>query len=194
MFACLEALKMACDMLGLEILEQREYAWWGRHVGDYPLPSGMKKEELGRNALFVLRAKPEKRRELQRANGSCYDIGIVEDPNNPGCYVPIYDFYGQENGINRIVGNPVMERDPSTGQQKPALLCPVLKQHYDMCCEILAAREAGDRISFMTLDMARKAKEAGDPLWQKVPLPPPMPGDDSRWVSVATTEQRLGVM
>src|ERR1035437_8068893 len=43
----LDALKTVCAALGLEFREnQNTYRWYGRHVGDFPLPEGLAKVGL----------------------------------------------------------------------------------------------------------------------------------------------------
>lgn len=45
----LAALKAACRRLGFTFVEGKEtYAWFGRFVGDAPLPEGVSVEELGK--------------------------------------------------------------------------------------------------------------------------------------------------
>ena len=51
----LDALKAVCAALGLEFREnQKTYRWYGRHVGDFPIPEGLTKADLGG---FVARVK-----------------------------------------------------------------------------------------------------------------------------------------
>ena len=45
----LEDLKEACRQLGFEFMEnQKTYKWFGRWVGDTPLPEGVKIEDIGK--------------------------------------------------------------------------------------------------------------------------------------------------
>jgi hypothetical protein len=173
MFRDVEALRIACGMLGLDVKQTNKYRWWGRHVGDYPLPEGMKAADLGSNALFVLSVSEEKKKELGLHDP--YEIAIVEDPNNPGCYVPLYDFYGGGLGLDRVVGRPVYE---GSRDKQPSLLAPKLKNHYDMACDALAAKEAGDTIEFLTRKQAH----------EKYPqlFPEPTQAEDE-WVSIVET-------
>lgn len=173
MFKDMEALKMACDMLGLEIEHKKTYTWWGSHVGDYPVPAGVDKKELGRNAEFVIKLNAEKRAKYP----SAYEVGMIADPNNAGCYVPIYDFYGGGKGIDETIGNPLFGKT----QQEVKVLCPKLKQMYDMCCDKLAAIQVGDNIEFMT------AKDAHE----KYPHMFPKTQDTDTWVSIANTDNRV---
>jgi hypothetical protein len=44
----LECLKQACETLGFEFREnQKNYAWYGRWVGNQPLPEEISEDELG---------------------------------------------------------------------------------------------------------------------------------------------------
>jgi hypothetical protein len=45
----LEALKSACKAMGFDFMEnQSTYQWYGKWVGDTPLPEGVKIEDLGK--------------------------------------------------------------------------------------------------------------------------------------------------
>ena len=58
----LEALKTACKRMGFEFREgQKTYQWYGRWVGDSPMPEGVTEEELGKcnHAIHVPGAKYE---------------------------------------------------------------------------------------------------------------------------------------
>ena len=45
----LDALKVAAEKLGLEFRRGQEtYKWFGRSVGDSPLPAGFRKQDLGK--------------------------------------------------------------------------------------------------------------------------------------------------
>lgn len=173
MFADLEALRAACAMLGLEVVEQRTYRWYGTSVGDYPLPAGMKAGELGRNATYVIRFNEEMRKKHPQA----YEVGLIADPNNPGAFVPLYDYWNSGYGINTAVGAPLLEADRKTVK----MLCPRLKQHYDMCCDALAAKQAGDSIEFLTLADAHR----------KYPQQFPASTDAETWVSVVDPTHRV---
>lgn len=173
MFASLDALTMAVEMLGGKIEKKKDYHWYNRHVGDYPIPKGMKAQDLGHNAEYVISVRDDKLKELGIA-GKPYDLGLVNDPNNPGCYTPLYDFYCGGMGLDKMIGSPLF----GANQNQILTLCPKLKQMYDMCCDKLAAAEAGDQIDFLTLAAAR-AK-----------YPDLFPGDGyaddtEQWVSVA---------
>lgn len=182
MFKDKEALREACRQLGLEIVEKNTYRWYNRSVGDYPLPAGMKASEVGKNAAFVLRLAEPKRSAARAQHGEePYEIGIVEDSANPGCYLPVYDFYCGGFGLDEAVGAPVL----TGGYGSPVkTLCPILKQRYDMVCDAMAAAEVGDKIDFLTV---QDAKQKG--LLQGQPAA----GDADTWCSFVSTEQRIGV-
>lgn len=57
-----------------------EYKWYGQHVGDYPIPEGMTKEQLGKCSHVI------------RLPGCDYEIGVVKLPN--GKWTLAYDFWG----------------------------------------------------------------------------------------------------
>ena len=169
-------LAKAADLKGWEIVQTNVYTWYGHHVGDYPVPEGMKVSELGRNALFVLRMKEPLRTQFKNKNGrDPYDVGVIADPDNEGCFTLIYDFWKGGYGVDETLGAPVREKG------EIQLLCPELKQTYDMVCEAESAKEAGHAIRFMTLDKAR----------QQFPhyfsAYPNRPAEDKIWISVAMT-------
>jgi hypothetical protein len=85
----LDALKAACKRLGLTFnMNQKTYAWYGRHVGDYPLPEGFKVEDMGKcdHAIHV--------------PGATYEIGVVKKGNK---YELLWDFY-YSGGLEKILG------------------------------------------------------------------------------------------
>ena len=89
----LEALKMACKDLGCEFIkDKKEYAWYGVHVGDYPLPEGMTKEEMGKCNHAI------------KVPGANWEIGVVKEKDGKS-YKLIYDFFGDEGRkIHNVCG------------------------------------------------------------------------------------------
>jgi hypothetical protein len=137
-FADLKALVRAVKMIpGLKIEERTDYKWYGHHVGDYPMPTGMKASELGNNAKFVISVDRKHWPDGQEP----YELAIIEDPNNKGCYLPLYDFWNGGQGLDQFLGTPV------TGPSG-LVLAPKLIQRYHMACDQLAAAEVGDEIEF----------------------------------------------
>lgn len=85
----LDSLKVACKSLGLEfVCNQKTYAWYGRHVGDYPLPEGMTIEDMGRCDHVI------------RVPGATYEVGVVRRGNK---FALLWDFY-RGGGLERVLG------------------------------------------------------------------------------------------
>ena len=85
----IDALKNACQRLGLEFREgQTHYAWFGYFVGDAPLPEGFTQEDLGKceHALHV--------------PGAGYEIGLVF---RDGSWRLMWDSYGP-GGLEQALG------------------------------------------------------------------------------------------
>jgi hypothetical protein len=77
----LEALKDAVKDMGAIWREGKTtYQWYGRHVGDYPLPEGMTAEDLGKCTHAIT------------LPGTKYEIGVVQ--TGPTEFRLLYDFYG----------------------------------------------------------------------------------------------------
>lgn len=78
----LKALKNTCDRMGWQFKEnQKSYKWWGRSVGDYPLPEGYNASDLGKcdHAISVPNCN--------------YEIGVVKSKANPKTYDLLWDFF-----------------------------------------------------------------------------------------------------
>lgn len=89
----LECLKTACTNLGLEFREgQKSYKWYGRHVGDYPLPEGFTHKDLGKcdHAIGV------------PGNSRAYEIGVVKKGDS---YTMLWDFWQGGFGLQEKVGD-----------------------------------------------------------------------------------------
>src|SRR5688500_18847428 len=73
------AVRLAAQQLGLTVLEQQEYRWFGRFVGDSPAPAGWNVEEMGKNAAFVLRLNDEQAAKArQQYGGEPYDLALIK--------------------------------------------------------------------------------------------------------------------
>lgn len=151
----LEAVKLAAKNLGLKCEERSTYKWWGHSVGDYPIPHGYTADELGKNAVLVLSVTDELRARLGIKN-DCYELAVIEDRQNPGCYTYMYDFYNQRNGLDRVIGSPVLE------EGKVVTVAPTFLMHYRMCADAISATEVGDTIEFAELE---------DGSWQSIVTP-----------------------
>ena len=85
----LQALKNACAKLGFQFVEgQTTYKWYGRFMGDYPLPEGIRKEDLGKcdHAIVV--------------PGAGYEVGVVKKEDK---YILLWDFY-KAGGLANALG------------------------------------------------------------------------------------------
>ena len=89
----LKALAEAAEKLGLELVEQKTYHWFGQHVGDYPLPEGFSEKDLGKCDL-ALRVKDGKKKPKP------YEIGVVA---KDGGYTLLYDFFQGGYGLMQKV-------------------------------------------------------------------------------------------
>ena len=75
----LEDLKEACRMLGFEFIkDQKTFKWYGRWVGDTPLPEGINIEDIGKcdHAIKVPECE--------------YEVGIVRRGDH---YILLWDYY-----------------------------------------------------------------------------------------------------
>lgn len=78
----LRSLKAACKRLGLEFMEgQKTYEWFGRHVGDYPIPDGLTIKDMGK-CLHAIKVP-----------GARYEVGVIKDPMNDKNYTLVWDFW-----------------------------------------------------------------------------------------------------
>lgn len=94
----LETLKQACHRLNLEFWEnQQTYRWYGRYVGDAPLPEGLTAADLGKCHHAI------------RVPGAVYEIGVVQ---RQGKYQLLWDNW-HSGGLERVLG-------PGAGRLKQA--------------------------------------------------------------------------
>ena len=85
----LDALKKACKSLGFQFMEnQKTYIWYGRWVGDTPLPQGVNIEDIGKctHAIKV----PE----------AVYEVGVVQKGSK---YHLMWDFW-RGGGLEKHIG------------------------------------------------------------------------------------------
>jgi hypothetical protein len=116
----LDALATACKELGLELRKnQKQYRWYGRSVGDYPLPAGFTADELGHcEHAIAVTGKPQ-----------AYEIGLVKRKDSKAGYTLLYDFWAGGNGLMEKVGEE----------------CKALRQRYAVCVAERHARKQGFR-------------------------------------------------
>ena len=73
----LQSLKEACKRLGFEFSDnQQSYQWYGRWVGDSPLPEGITEDQLGRCDHAI------------KVPGAQYEVGVVRKGQS---YILLYD-------------------------------------------------------------------------------------------------------
>ena len=88
------SLKQMCEDMGWEFLEgQTTYKWYGNYMGDYPLPVGFTKEDLGKCEHAI------------RIPGANYEIGVAK--NNKGELKLLWDFWssgGLQNKLGKNAG------------------------------------------------------------------------------------------
>lgn len=85
----LQALQEACKRLGFEFRQgQKTYRWFGTFMGDYPLPEGIKREDLGKcdHAIHV--------------PGAAYEVGVLQQGDK---FLLIYDFW-RPGGLEEALG------------------------------------------------------------------------------------------
>jgi hypothetical protein len=91
----LPALAEACKCLGLElVMDQHTYKWFGRSVGDYPIPTGYSVKDLGKcdHAIRI----PD--------NKNAYEMGVVKARGGKEGYALIWDFFAGGHGLQEKVG------------------------------------------------------------------------------------------
>lgn len=79
----IEAMRAAAKELGGELVQQSTYEWWGTHVGDYPLPKGFRKEDLGKCEYAI------------KVPGTTWEIGLAKARGSDH-YTALYDFFGSK--------------------------------------------------------------------------------------------------
>jgi hypothetical protein len=118
----LDALAEACGQLGLELVRgQQSYRWYGRSVGDYPLPAGFTVEELGKceHAIRI------------PGDAHAYEIGLVRRRDGRAGYQLLWDFFGGGYGLEAKVGAG----------------CSKLKQQYAVAVAVKTAQRQGMRVT-----------------------------------------------
>lgn len=91
----LDSLEKACKELGLELVRGKTtYKWYGKHMGDYPLPKGFSKEDLGKcdHAIRI------------PGNSKSYEIGIVKRRDGRPGFTPLWDFWQGGFGLKDKIG------------------------------------------------------------------------------------------
>jgi hypothetical protein len=113
----LGALEETCRRLGMKLaLGQTTYKWWGRHMGDYPLPAGFAVEDLGKcdHAIQV----PD----------AAYEVGVVRRRDGRPGFQLIWDFV--DSRLRAAVGEG----------------CSILKREYAAVVATRQAQRSGFRV------------------------------------------------
>jgi hypothetical protein len=122
----LDALRAACETLGLELVEgQKQYKWFGAWMQDYS----------SADAAYLNGIDPKDYGKCEHAiripgQSDAYEVGVVKNPKGAG-YVLILDFYAGGRGMVDKVGGKACER---------------LTMNYAAKVGIKAARKEGWRV------------------------------------------------
>lgn len=120
----LDQLAAAAQSLGMELVRDKTtYRWYGRHVGDYPLPAGFTREDMGK-CEHVLRVKG--------ALGA-YEVGVTRRRDGKPGWTLIYDFFAGGHGLQAVIGD---------GKQD----CNKLRRAYSQAVVSSTMRKQGYRV------------------------------------------------
>ena len=130
----LDDLDAACRRLGLELVRGQEtYHWYGRSVGDYPLPQGFTADDLGKCAHAIRVPLSKAAQVIQPyvsdwgSDAKPYEIGVVARRDGKPGFSLMWDFFEGGFGLESIVGAE----------------CKHLRQAYAVCAATRAARQQG---------------------------------------------------
>lgn len=85
----LSSLKEACKRLGFEFCDnQQSYQWYGRWIGDSPLPDGITEDQLGKCDHAI------------KVPGAQYEVGVVRKGKS---YILLYDDW-IKGGLKKKIG------------------------------------------------------------------------------------------
>lgn len=90
----LGCLREAAKSLGLELVEQDTYKWFGRHVGDYPMPKGFTQADLGK-CEYAIRIP---------GNSRAYEVGVMKRKDGKPGYQLLWDFWAGGYGLQDAIG------------------------------------------------------------------------------------------
>ena len=65
-------------------MNAKSYKWYGRNVGDYPLPEGVKASDLGKCEHKI------------KFPGINYEVGVIKSKVQKGAYELLWDFYDRD--------------------------------------------------------------------------------------------------
>lgn len=88
----LETLDAACKRIGCTLVKgQTSYAWFGQHIGDYPLPEGFTAEDMGKCQHAI------------KVPGASYEIGVTARRDGRPGYTLLWDFWSS-GGLEAQLG------------------------------------------------------------------------------------------
>jgi hypothetical protein len=114
------AVRQVCKELGLTFkADQATYNWWGFSVGDYPLPTGFMKEDLGKckHAIGI--------------PGTNWEVGLAKPRTGKGLRL-LFDFFGSD-------GAPILKALGGEQANK-------FKQLYGVARAEIAAKKLGHTV------------------------------------------------
>lgn len=127
----LDALKIACQRLGMEFKEgQQSYRWFGHHVGDYPLPEGFGQVDLGKCEHAVTFSESVSRNMELKYGELPYEIGVCKRRDGKPGYMLLWDFFDGGFGLQDVVGQD----------------CCKLRQEYARAVAVKTAQTQGFRV------------------------------------------------
>lgn len=89
----LDELNEACEQLGIRFVRgQKTYKWYGRYMNDYPLPEGVKPQDLGKCDHAI------------QVPGCAYEIGLIENAGKK--FTLIWDFWNS-GGLEQKLGKGI---------------------------------------------------------------------------------------
>jgi hypothetical protein len=95
-FQCsdLDALEKAAEACGCELVRgQKKYKWFGRFVGDSPMPKGLTEADLGKCDHAI---------RVKGASSQTYEVGVCKTED--GKFALRYDFWSGGYGLVDKVG------------------------------------------------------------------------------------------
>jgi hypothetical protein len=95
---------------------------------------------MGDDAEYVIRVPADQHGPRTKP----YELGVVPDPANPGCWRLVGDFYAGGYGLHKFVGRPIFKK----GTKEIECLAPTLLQHYRMELVKEEARLLGENVEF----------------------------------------------
>ena len=141
----LEAIRLACAQLGLTWKENKKsFGWWGTSVGNYPLPPGFTKDDMGKcdHAIGVpgttweigVVALTGKKRPLDKITGQPIE----------GCYTLLWDFFGSKG---RPITDAIGDKGGKFAQEYAAQQSVLLAQKKGHAGQILRTEQEVKRFN-----------------------------------------------